>query len=61
QPTLHDLTRCLYDKWVYRILAANPTCMIDSCLHGAKHYWSQLELICCVAELLRREPGRSFT
>jgi len=26
------------------------------CLHGTKHYWEVLEMICCVAELIRSHP-----
>jgi len=26
------------------------------CLHGTKHYWETLEMMCCVAELIRSHP-----
>ena len=26
------------------------------CLHGTKHYWENLEMVCCVSELIRSHP-----
>ena len=31
--------------------------LVFLCVHGTKHYWSQLDLVCCVAELICTETG----
>ncbi|MCF8057641.1 MAG: nucleotidyltransferase family protein [Desulfocapsa sp.] len=29
--------------------------LVFLCIHGTRHYWNQLDLVCCVAELIRAE------
>ncbi|MFO0982774.1 MAG: nucleotidyltransferase family protein [Planctomycetota bacterium] len=33
-----------------------PENLVVLCVHGAKHQWSRLDWVCCVAELLRAHP-----
>jgi len=35
--------------------------LVFLCIHGTRHYWSQLDLVCCVAELIRTETGLDWT
>jgi hypothetical protein len=54
--------RCEIDLGPYPVSALCPEDqLLYLCAHGTKHFWTDLKLICDVAELVRRQPNLDWS
>jgi hypothetical protein len=50
------LTTIIFNK--ERVLSlSNEHLLLYLCIHGAKHEWEYLELVCCIAEVIKNPPN----